>query len=193
MDQSVWIFLIGTFYRIVCLLVGYAFAYLGYRLYLKGVLEKEGEISGGYGGWKFAFRNVAPGVVFVILGVIVGGFGIVRPITTTIRNERTQPIVQTVPPSAKTTPIANPSNSSAGIETIETKISKGDKLSSGETQTLVGWMNEQLKNEQQPCPVVSTGGYTGSTSMSYETGKADHHWWDFIWKHDSPSPTIEPR
>ncbi len=191
MNQDNAIFLIGTIYRVVCLLVGFGFAYLGYRLYVKGVLEKEGEISGKSRGWKVALKNVAPGVVFATLGVIIAALGIVRPITSTVQNGGIQSLIGERPLSKLAPLIANPSQDDTvtivGVAVAEAKLKDGSKLTSSETKTLTDWIDGELK--KPPCPVLESGSSI-DRSMSYKF-QTKKHWWEF-WKPDSPF-TIEPR
>lgn len=114
MTENVWIVLILTTFRIVCIMASLFFCYLGYRLYVKGVFEKEGKIEGRYGKAKFVLRNVAPGVVFVVLGTVVGGFAVIRPINV---HEETDTTASPVP------------------DAIANKIKQGTVLTLEERQT----------------------------------------------------------
>jgi hypothetical protein len=83
--------LIANVFRIVCLVAGLIFAYLGYRLYVKGVFDKTQDIQASFGNAKVALRHVAPGVVFGIAGIVVALLSVVRPIeitTTTVPGSR---------------------------------------------------------------------------------------------------------
>src|SRR5689334_6495075 len=73
--------LIAIIYRIFSLAFGFAFGVLGYKLYVKGVFDKSQEVGGRWGSMEVIMKNVAPGVVFAVAGIIIAGFGVVRPIS----------------------------------------------------------------------------------------------------------------
>jgi|GEM_PF-6781129 len=58
-------------YKLVCLLVGAAMAWLGYRLYSKGVTANAGSLDGTAGGIRVVLTNAAPGTFFVVAGVVI--------------------------------------------------------------------------------------------------------------------------
>jgi inner membrane protein involved in colicin E2 resistance len=80
MTENVQLILIANIFRIMRLLVGFGFGYLGYGLYVKGVFDKTEDINASFGSAKIALRNVAPGVVFGIAGIVVAILSVVRPI-----------------------------------------------------------------------------------------------------------------
>ncbi|ANG63497.1 hypothetical protein A8C75_14135 [Marinobacterium aestuarii] len=71
MDISTQIILSLTLYKIVSLLVGTVFAYMGYRLFMSGIWGHAGELETGFGDNKLALKKAAPGTFFVLFGAIV--------------------------------------------------------------------------------------------------------------------------
>jgi TRAP-type C4-dicarboxylate transport system permease small subunit len=68
-------------YRLMCLLVGAFFAYLGYKLYIKANLDKEQELKIQAGKDKLLLlRRFAPGIFFVLCGVVIAFTGVFRQI-----------------------------------------------------------------------------------------------------------------
>jgi hypothetical protein len=155
MSEDVEVVLIGSVYRFFCLLAGFGFGVLGYRLYVKGVLDKSEEIKGHWGDKEVILKNVAPGVLFGIAGIIISALGVVRPIQT--GNDR-----QVVALVAHEAPKA-----------IISKVSQGADLTEQEKKELQAWMNRvdaEFKNPSNHLVV-----------MKYPSEKLEKHWWEF-WK-----------
>jgi len=58
-------------YKIVCILSGTVFAYLGYCLFTLGVWGKAGSMELNYKDSKLLLRSAAPGTFFVVLGALI--------------------------------------------------------------------------------------------------------------------------
>jgi hypothetical protein len=71
-------FLTVVFYRFAIVILGAALAYLGFRLN-KSSRMKTGEIEGSGQGFKVTLKNVGPGVLFIVLGIIAIIFGLCNP------------------------------------------------------------------------------------------------------------------
>lgn len=84
MDTSVYLGVI--FYRILTILCGFGFAYLGYRLFCLGITKEAGELQAKYGDSGLMLRQVAPGVFFALFGVIIAAVGIYRGVDFTQEN-----------------------------------------------------------------------------------------------------------
>src|SRR5580765_4270089 len=116
MSEDVQIILIANIFRIMSLLVGFGFACLGYKLYVKGVFDKTQDLKASFGNAKLALRNVAPGVVFGIAGIVVGILAVVRPVMLDHSREShklrsssaTSQIVDSNSPSAKSPELSHP-------------------------------------------------------------------------------------
>ncbi len=76
MDPSIAI--AAIFYRIVTVLSGFAFAYLGFRLFCLGISSKAGELKATFGENGLILRQVAPGIYFALFGTVIVGISIYR-------------------------------------------------------------------------------------------------------------------
>jgi len=81
MTEYVQVVLIANIFRALRLFVCLGFGYLGYRLYAIGVFEKAQELKAVFGNANLTVKQVAPGVVFGIAGIIIAALGVVRPVT----------------------------------------------------------------------------------------------------------------
>lgn len=64
------------------MLVGGLCIFLGYRLYVKGVLEK-GHLDARGGGWGVVLKDYGPGVVFALFGAAIVVFAVTRDLSST--------------------------------------------------------------------------------------------------------------
>ena len=173
MSQLVEIILVGYGYRVLCVLLGFGFARLGYRLYVKRVLDKSEEIAGRLGKAEVILKNVAPGVVFVVAGIIIAALGVARPIVIQAAPSKIQPTPTTVP---------NTDESHEGITKIEAKLHQGTDLTREEQLELASWIDGQRTRQPSFLP-ASTPCVTDVISrieMAYRPGESKH-WWEF-WK-----------
>lgn len=62
---------LAILYKCVCLFVGLAFAFMGYRLFLAGKTKEAGsiEMSGNFN--KIRLINAAPGIFFSLFGMVL--------------------------------------------------------------------------------------------------------------------------
>jgi hypothetical protein len=59
-------------YKIISLLVGLALTWMGYKLFIKGVLGEAGNFTGSWGKEiKVVITKAAPGLYFVFFGTII--------------------------------------------------------------------------------------------------------------------------
>ena len=72
--------LISNIYRILCLFMGFCFAFLGYRLFMAGVTAPGIDGQAQTVLLKLIFKGAAPGSFFAICGVIISVLGVVRPV-----------------------------------------------------------------------------------------------------------------
>lgn len=73
MDVAIFVAAGLTVYKISCLLVGLASIYMGYRLFMAGVISPAGNIAGQGGGIQLSLGNAAPGTFFALFGAFVIG------------------------------------------------------------------------------------------------------------------------
>ncbi|QDT40716.1 hypothetical protein Pan241w_07740 [Gimesia alba] len=69
--EIVLIILMISTYRIVSLIVGLGFAYMGYKLFLHGVFDKAGELQAAWGEKKLLLKQAAPGTFFSLFGTVI--------------------------------------------------------------------------------------------------------------------------
>ena len=100
MSEFNQIVLLLTFYRIVTVLIGLAFAVLGYKLFCRGVYDKAGELKAAWGDRHLVLKQAAPGTIFALFGVVVIAIGLWRGIEIDVEKARTAapPTAQEVPP-----------------------------------------------------------------------------------------------
>ncbi|QDT96795.1 hypothetical protein [Gimesia aquarii] len=60
-----------SLYRIVSLLVGLGFAYMGYKLFDHGVFDKAGDLSAAWGKNRLLLKQAAPGTFFSLFGTVI--------------------------------------------------------------------------------------------------------------------------
>lgn len=84
MDTSI---LICVFvYRIITVICGLAFAFLGFRLFYLGISEKAGELEATFGDKGLILRQFAPGIYFALFGTIIVGISLYRGVDILIEN-----------------------------------------------------------------------------------------------------------
>ena len=71
MDIKTQIVVSVTSYKIVSLLVGSAFAYMGYRLFISGIWGQAGNFETSFGDSKLVLRKAAPGTFFALFGAVI--------------------------------------------------------------------------------------------------------------------------
>lgn len=65
-----------TLYKIVSLLTGTAFAYMGYRLFTAGVWGESGDVEAQFRDSRLIIKRAAPGTFFVLFGTIIVCFAV---------------------------------------------------------------------------------------------------------------------
>jgi hypothetical protein len=86
-------------FRAIVTLVGLAFCYLGYKLFVKGVYEKGGDLKAVWGDKNLALKQAGPGTFFAFFGVVVVGIGIWRDTGLTLTSGQQPPPSNTVGPA----------------------------------------------------------------------------------------------
>lgn len=72
MPGDVWFIVYSLTYRLAVLLAGISCVYMGYRLFVLGVMPKDGsEIDASSGEIRLTVKNAAPGTCFAALGVML--------------------------------------------------------------------------------------------------------------------------
>ena len=60
-----------TTYKIVSILAGLAFAFMGYRLFIHGIFTEAGELSTNWENRSLVLKKAAPGTFFALFGTII--------------------------------------------------------------------------------------------------------------------------
>jgi hypothetical protein len=77
MSESL-IFGLLVLYKIVCLIVGWGFAFMGYRLFLADKTNPAGDLNAKSGKYAFSLRGGAPGIFFSLFGTVLICFSIFK-------------------------------------------------------------------------------------------------------------------
>jgi len=67
-----------TILRALVTIAGLVFCVLGYKLFVKGVYEKGGDLNAVWGDKNLALKQAGPGTFFALFGLLVVGIGIWR-------------------------------------------------------------------------------------------------------------------
>ena len=70
------------YYKIGCLFTGLIITFLGYKLFLKGIFNKSGDVEGSWKNLKLIVRKAAPGTYFVLFGSLVIAMTVFKGLTT---------------------------------------------------------------------------------------------------------------
>jgi len=60
-----------TIYKVVSVLAGLAFAYMGYKLFVHGIFEEGGELHATWSSRSLLFKKAAPGTFFALFGTVI--------------------------------------------------------------------------------------------------------------------------
>lgn len=80
MDPNTAVALLGVLYKITCILVGLAFGYMGYRLFLADKVKAAGDVQFEHEKLKVKIGRAAPGTFFSLCGALIIAFTISRGI-----------------------------------------------------------------------------------------------------------------
>ena len=78
MNEFVVVNLMVILFRTVMIALGFGFAVLGYKLFVKGVYEKAGDLKAAWGDKNLVLKQAAPGTFFAFFGVAVIAISIIR-------------------------------------------------------------------------------------------------------------------
>jgi hypothetical protein len=80
MSERVEVLIIALLYKLLTLGAGVFCLWLGYKLFRQRIRGKAGDVSAGAVGKTLRFKDASPGTFFVVLGTILVGIAILRPI-----------------------------------------------------------------------------------------------------------------
>lgn len=78
MSENIAIILSITSYKLVSLLVGLLFAWMGYRLFMAGVWGESGDMDASLRDFRVTMKKAAPGTFFALFGTVVISFTLVK-------------------------------------------------------------------------------------------------------------------
>ncbi len=128
-------------YRVLTILIGLAFAYFGYKLFVLGIYEKAGDLKAAWGGRSLVVRQAAPGTFFALFGVTVIAIALIRGVDIE-RARKMSSGLQSSMSLYRLSPVTE-----AQIQPIMQKIANGETPTENERKILgqwVGW-EERLK------------------------------------------------
>lgn len=125
-----------TLYRLATVAIGLVFAYLGYRLFYRGVYDKAGDLKATWGERFLIIKQATPGTLFAIFGAIIISVAIWKGIDIE-RIRSTLPPSSKVPNSFYTGSALSPPED---INSILEKISKNKEITREERKTLAEWL-----------------------------------------------------
>lgn len=78
MSADVGFYVTFGVYKVCSLLVGTAFAYMGYRLFMAGVWGGAGDLDAQLKNLRLILKRAAPGTFFVVFGAAIVGFTVFK-------------------------------------------------------------------------------------------------------------------
>lgn len=78
MESDLAIILSMTAYKIISLVVGLLFSYMGYKLFMSGIWGDAGDIDSKFGDNRIVIKKAAPGTFFALFGAIIVGATIMK-------------------------------------------------------------------------------------------------------------------
>ena len=94
MESNTQIFLCLTGYKIITLLVGSFFSYMGYRLFKLGIWGKAGNLEANIGDKKLILKRAAPGTFFALFGAIIISLTVIKGLELNDYSNIANPLVQ---------------------------------------------------------------------------------------------------
>jgi hypothetical protein len=89
--------LVFALLRVVVLVVGLAFAYMGFRLFMSGLQNPSGDIEIEGGRFKVKVIRAAPGIFFALIGGAIVVYQVTRVLQYSSLGTQAQPVDQSAP------------------------------------------------------------------------------------------------
>jgi hypothetical protein len=70
-----------TLYKVVTILAGLAFAFMGYKLFVHGIFKNAGELQTNWENRKLVLKKAAPGTFFALFGTVIVCTSLLRGLT----------------------------------------------------------------------------------------------------------------
>jgi len=71
MNENHTLMLSLTIYKVVTILAGLAFAFMGYKLFVHGIFTEAGELSTNWENKSLVLKKAAPGTFFALFGTVI--------------------------------------------------------------------------------------------------------------------------
>ncbi len=96
-----------TIYKLISLLVGLGFAYMGYRLFMANIWGHAGDFTAQYENIKVVIKRAAPGTFFAVAGTVIVVATILRGFEVELVSSKNPTAVQfdAPPPLPITSPL----------------------------------------------------------------------------------------
>ncbi len=78
MEIQTQIILSVTLYKTLSLLIGLAFSYMGFRIFMAGIWGDAGNLETKFENTKLVVKNAAPGTFFALFGALIVSFTIFK-------------------------------------------------------------------------------------------------------------------
>jgi len=91
MDDKLAIIAAITTYKVISLLVGLLFGFMGYKLFIAGVFGRAGNMDVSVGDNKILLKKAAPGTFFALFGAIIISLTIYQGLDFKDQKQMTKP------------------------------------------------------------------------------------------------------
>lgn len=71
MNESHTLMLSMTIYKVITLLTGLAFTFMGYKLFIHGIFAETGELQANWENMSLILKKAAPGTFFALFGTVI--------------------------------------------------------------------------------------------------------------------------
>jgi hypothetical protein len=140
-----------TGYRVFTITTGLVFAYLGYKLFCKGIYEQSGDLKATWGKYTLVLRQAAPGIFFALFGVIVISISLIQGID--IERIRSLPSAAGVPVPGNLPYLFQSfiprTRMTKEIQVIVQKAVDGKALEAEERKKLRQWVRTTMHQQRQ--------------------------------------------
>lgn len=116
-DSQIIIFSL-TIYKVVTILSGSFFAYMGYKLFIHGIFQDAGELKTNFKNMSLVLKKAAPGTFFVVLGSIIVCTSLWKGLNYEPDNETGMKASGVMPGSRETVQMQNANSSTGEIDQI---------------------------------------------------------------------------
>ena len=164
MDLGDRTLLILTLYRVSTLLAGLALTWMGYRLFLAGLVNQAGDVEAGAHRFRLVLKRAAPGTVFVVLGATVMMAGVWKGLS--YHSEEPLPISGRAPSDTQG---RSPGQLPDSVLNVLQRVARGQPASTADQRLIRAWLAQFAHAGRQIGPV---GGLEGAPPQGLESAQA---------------------